>query len=209
MSTTPDETVVRAVSTDTTKPSLCLVGDSRVAMLPATLFDAWGITNYGVGGTTSYYTACVLVNLVNSNARFDTVIISVGVNDCIADLTIEASINSLQVAVACAKQIADHVFITTVPGVTMSSIFTAKQATWRSQQSAVLSAWINVIAQNAGIVSIPLATTLNDQTWGYGWFLNIAYTDLSGIHYSSAGYAALGELYRTYIEEGADDATIE
>lgn len=188
---TNQRTVSLSVSGDTGKPTICLVGDSRVAMTPATLFtDKWVVTNIGVAGSTSYYNAVLLSQLIQS---YDTIIISVGINDYHNDISLTDSVNCLSCCCMWAKQHATHVYLTTIPGVCVSSTFDLTDASRYSCNAWQINAYIPIIAQNCGVTLIPLANMLN-----YGLYLRSDYADQSGIHYNTAGYQALRELYANY-----------
>lgn len=178
----------RAIAEDTGKPSLLLVGDSRVQEFPEELLSEYfDVTNIGVGGTTSGYSAFAIQA---QTRRYDYIIISVGINDMAGGYTMTQSVHTIAACVAQAKLKSSHVFVTTIPGIDPCPTFPLAVATNYSARADQINGFIPTVAQNYFIHWIDLADALN-----YGIYLDAQYADSTGIHYNAAGYDIIAEMY--------------
>ena len=176
--------------TDTEKPNICLIGDSRVAMFPVKLFTEYDVFDYGVGGTTTDENVEILSAIAETGVQFDAVIVSVGVNDYMGGNTVSESAANLAECMALANSLSGRVFITTIPGCCTGGDLPINSVVAITKNTALINARIPAI----GSQIIPLAETLC--TDGY---LKAEY-NLDGIHYNAAGYDAVYALYMSYLK---------
>lgn len=178
----------RAIADDTGLPSLLLVGDSRVQEFPEGLLDQYfDVTNIGVGGTTSYYSAYAIQN---QTRRYDYIIISVGINDKANGATLNNTVSNLGACVAQAKIKSNNVFLTTIPGINPCTLLPLAVAHDYSFRASQVNSFIPTIASNYSVEWIPINFALN-----YGIYLDAQYADGTGIHYNAAGYQIIYDLY--------------
>ena len=179
-------------------PTLCLIGDSRVASMPDDLFSGeYQAYNYGVGGASSYHSALVLQYLFSHGRRFDYVVISVGINDLIGGLSYNQSKSDILAILGYAVQISDNVYITTVPGCRASSAMSQQTASAVSINCFSLSAYINSVAGIYGVTVIPLASMFNESS---GFYLSTAYDIGDGTHYNAFAYSTIHDTYAGYLQ---------
>lgn len=177
-----------AIADDTGLPSLLLVGDSRVQDFPDGLLDQFfDVTNIGVGGTTSYYSAYAIQN---QTRRYDYIIISVGINDMANGATLQDTVSNLGACVAQAKKKSSNVFLTTIPGINPCQTFPFAVAHVYSFRAAQVNSFVPTIATNYSVEWVPINFALN-----YGIYLDAQYADSTGIHYNAAGYDILAAMY--------------
>jgi lysophospholipase L1-like esterase len=182
---------------DTEKPDICLIGDSRVYGFPNELLEGdYDVYNYGCGWTTTYWNADLLKRLADEGKRFDVLIISVGVNDCNAGIPNDLSVSCLRDCLTYAKQIADRVLITTIPGATVAGYVTEKEAEKLTANAVRLNRAIPELTKEAGVELISLHSTLADKT---GAYVDSKYDDGTGLHWNAAGYAIIYDLYMSYL----------
>lgn len=174
----------------TEKPKLLLVGDSRVEQFPSSYFiEDWDVYNIGLSGSTSQFAA---FSIYIQQQHFDTIIISSGINDYHEGISPGNTVTYLNIAIGWAKQKADNVFLTTIPGMMYNGTSKSYNVSLHAAQANLL---IPTIAANNSISYIPLANLLCT-----GWFLKAEYT-FDGIHYNIEGYDATYNLYENYIQE--------
>lgn len=197
VSNEPETGIRSVVATEpivTDKPSLCLVGDSRVLGWPTNYFtDTYDLCNLGVGGQISFETAYHMFYYLQH--RYDAIIISVGINDYAREISLQNSVIHLDACIKQAKAKSDRVFITTIPGTTTTCLnpdFAGKC----SYRAAQLNTFIPVLAANNGVEVINLHALLNT-----GFFINPIYDDGSGIHYNETAYQLIYDLYMTHLQE--------
>ena len=181
--------------TDTEKPNLCLIGDSRTAMFPVELFTKFDVYDYGVGGSTTEDNVEILSALAESGIRFDAIIVSVGVNDYMGGNTITESVCCLNDCVALAKTLSDRVFITTIPGCTPNSGKAWDKVVAISENAQLINSHIPTIAKVNNVTVLPLSESL---AWCYNYVWSI-YDDGSGIHWNAEGYKVVYNLYMSYL----------
>lgn len=177
--------------------SICLAGDSRVFMAPEDfLADEWNfVYNQGIPGITSETTRDVIAS---QQFHFNTMIVSVGINDCNMDRSIDDIVSDITDCLIQAKTSAEHVYVTTIPGVRESIYFTNDRAAEVSMQAEILNIYIPIIAQNLGVEVIYLDGLLCD-----GVYLKQEYDDGSGIHYTEAAYAEVEQLYSNVLSKNS------
>lgn len=176
--------IERVVLNDSEKPSLLLVGDSRVYLWPKEYFsDCWEVYNIGNGGTSSLYSAYAIAY---QKEHFDTIIISVGVNDYASKISLQDSISNIDACIKHAKTKADNVYVTTVPGL----IYTPKSYSYDlSFRASQLNSIIPSLANNNKVDLILLAELLNS-----GIYLKNEFEE-DEIHYNASAYEAIYTLY--------------
>lgn len=175
--------------------SIWLTGDSRVYLMPeGFLSNDWHfIYNQGVPGFTSEATRDVIAA---QQIYFHTAVISVGINDCNPEEDANDILNDITKCILLAKERAEHVYITTIPGVRESPYFSKDRASLVSIQAEMLNVFIPIIAQNLGVEVIYLDELLCD-----GIYLKKEYDDGSGIHYNEAAYAEIEQLYSSALSK--------
>lgn len=176
------------------KPSVLLVGDSRVFMWPSQYFtDEWEVFNVGVSGSTSQFAAFMIYN---QTRRFDTIIISSGINDYHEGISAGNTVTYLNIAVGWAKLKADNVFLTTIPGMMYNGTSKSYNVSLQAAQANML---LPTVAANQNIELIPLASLLCS-----GWWLKAMYT-IDGIHYNALAYEEIYDLYNEYIRDPLEE----
>lgn len=186
-----------SIVVDTEKPNICLIGDSRVYGFPNELLEGdYDVYNYGCGWTTTYWNADLLNRLADEGKHFDVLILSVGVNDCNAGIPIDMSIDCLRECLLYANEIADIVFITTIPGTCVAGYMTEKDSMRLTVNATKLNNVIPELAKESGVCVIPVCEALANDT---GCFIDIKYDDGTGLHYNADGYNVIYNLYMSYI----------
>ena len=173
------------------KPTLLLVGDSRVALWPDNFFaDDFQVTNIGVGGTVAAFSAFAIQA---QTKRYDYIIISTGVNDHMNNYDYPETIYALGCCIIQAKAKSSNVFITTIPGTIANPNGTE---TGISYQACQVNSYISWLADMHNVPVIPLAELL----CGGSMSINPAYDDGSGIHYNMTAYQLIYELYMSFLQ---------
>lgn len=177
-------------------PTLALIGDSRIAFMPREFFtDRYQVFNYGVGGSSSMQNA-VLVASIPPNVRFDKMIISAGFNDRKFGMNAQDSANCIAIALTYAKLHADEVYVTTIPGATLSRAMVDSSIFWLAYYSWTANQFIPNVARNAGATLISLAHVMNA---GASMYAPERYFEADGIHYSREGYEVLRDLFEQHL----------
>lgn len=182
----------RAVSA-TGKPTMLLVGDSRVFLWPEGFFEDYEVTNIARGGTTALWSAYEIAKVTK---RYDIAIISTGVNDWSNRKSLNETVYALCACIVQAKLKADRVIITTVPGVRLTGTFTLPIVSGISIRADQVSQFVPIIAGNYFIEYVDIATPLCIDL-----LLREEYDDGSGIHYNLAGYEVIYDLYMQALGE--------
>jgi lysophospholipase L1-like esterase len=172
--------------------SVLLVGDSRVQMWPDELCEKMDAENKGVGGTTSAFSADVLAK---ETADYDSVIISVGINDATYGMDADYTIANMERAIIEAKRLSGNVFVTTIPGVRVAWGVSSERYAACIAANEIINAALPALAEKHGAKLIPLAELLNAENGE----LSPAYDDGSGIHFNADGYAVIYDLYMSYL----------
>ena len=173
------------------KPTLLLVGDSRVQLWPDNFFaDDFQVTNIGVGGTVAAFSAFAIQA---QTKRYDYIIISTGVNDHMNNYDYPETIYALGCCIIQAKAKSSNVFITTIPGTIANPNGTE---TGISYQACQVNSYIPWLANMHNVPVIPLAELL----CGGSMSINPAYDDGSGIHYNMTAYQLIYELYMSFLQ---------
>lgn len=183
----------RAIAEDTGKPSLLLVGDSRVTMWPAGHFSDYSVFNLSWGGSASTWSAYAIAM---QTRRYDVIIISTGVNDIEHDMTLSDTGYWLTACVNQAKLKSGRVFLTTIPGVRVEGGFTQPYASRVSIRAAQASISAQNISAIKGIGCIDIASSLCSAD-----LLRAEYSDGSGIHYNAAAYDVIAAMYLAALSE--------
>jgi lysophospholipase L1-like esterase len=181
--------------TDTEKPNLCLIGDSRVAMFPVELFTEYDVYDYGVGGSDSGDNVEILSAIADTGVQFDAIIVSVGVNDWSSRITNRESVANIRECLAIANTLSSRVFVTTIPGCCPNSDKPMDKVIAISANAAAINAHIPAIAETGNNEIIPVAEALS----GDDGYIKAEY-NLDGIHYNAAGYAVIYDLYMQYLK---------
>ena len=117
-------------------------------------------------------------------ARYDRVVVSVGVNDIGALLSLSQTMDALEDCLYEASLLSDKVFVTTVPGCTALPGAFPQNVHPISFRAAQINSLLPSVAARHGATVIDLAGLLCDN-----WSLKAEYADGTGMHYNAKAYS--------------------